>query len=256
MLFGHSDKIKVFKELVDGGYLSHAYLFFGDAQIGKSHFAKLLAYYLEFGKFEEVSDLLIDAAWFLPDEKGTIGIGAVRDVKKFLWQTPLRSPRRLAVIDGAEALTPEAQSALLKIVEEPPPHALLIFIAHDLQVLFPPLLSRLSKIYFPRLSKKEVEEILVGHYKVSVANAKAVALRSFGRMGRALKLLERSGKEAADGLEAELEQKIIDLRGRDIFKNSKKLVWLLDREMLLKRFNLNQNLQRKAVEYQIHHESR
>ncbi|MEK7630061.1 MAG: AAA family ATPase [Patescibacteria group bacterium] len=254
MFFGHGEKIKDFKKLVDKGRLGHAYLFFGDAGIGKFLFAKLLANYLESSEFAISSVPLIDAAFFSPDEKGTIGIPAVREIRNFLRQTPLKSPRRLAVIDNVEALTPEAQSALLKIVEEPPSHALIIFIGHDEQVIFAPLLSRLNKIYFSRFSESEIKKILQEHYDLSAAKAETVAKESFGRLGRAIDII-KGGSENPMTLEAELEGKILELWQKNPFKNSKKLAWMLERESLIKRFDLNKNLQRRAIEEKLHEQS-
>ena len=253
MLFGHTDKLEIFERLVAGEALGHAYLFYGDVAIGKAHFAKLLAYRLEYGNFEIMTEPLIDTAWFEPDEKGTIGIGKIRDIKNFLWQTPLRSKKRLVVVDNAETLTDDAQGALLKIVEEPPAHGTIIFIAHDAQVLVGPLLSRLSKIYFSRLARREIEKVLVGHFKLTAARAKTVALKSFGRIGRAIGII--NGKiEEVPSFERDIEEKIIELWTGDKIRNAKKLAWLIDRESSVKKFNLNQNLQRKAVEYKISHD--
>jgi DNA polymerase-3 subunit delta' len=254
MLFGHGEKIRIFKKLADEGKLGHAYLFFGDAQIGKSYFGKLLAAYLETGIFDLPESPLIDSAVFSPDEKGTLGIGRVREIRNFLWQTPLRSSRRVVLIEDAEALTAEAQGALLKIVEEPPVHGLILFTAHDPQVLLPPLLSRLSKVHFARLAKLELERTLIENFKVAPAKAKAVAADSFGRIGRAIGSLEKKKMKKETRLEDELEEKIVSLRKSDLVKNSKKLSWLLDREALARRFNLNQNLQRKATEHELYNE--
>ena len=253
MLFGHEDKIKAFKKLIGEGKLSHAYLFYGDAQIGKFSFAAALANFLEFGKFEILSEPLVDTKIFAPNDMGTISIDAVRGIKHFLWQTPFRSPKKLAIIDEAQALTREAQGALLKIVEEPPPHGLLIFIASSLEVFSPPLLSRLIKIYFRRLPDEKLEKILIENFNAAPAKAKTIAENSFGRIGLALGLLN-GGKtnEAEDNLENDLENEILALRKRDIFKNAVLIAWLLEKESALKKYNLNKNLQKKAIETKLY----
>lgn len=250
-MFGHEDKIKLFKKLAGEDNLSHAYLFFGDAQIGKFLFAKALANFLENGKFEVAAEPLLDAEVFSSDEKGTIGIDAMRDLKKFLWQTPFRSSRRLAIINEAEKLTPEAQSSLLKIIEEPPRGCFVIFVTYESDVLFPPLASRLTKIYFERMPEAKIEDVLSTHYKISREKAKIVAHESFGRIGRAIDLL--SGKKRGENgdIQSDLEERILFLRKKGIIKNAKILSRLLERETFLKRYNLNQNIQKKAVEYEL-----
>ncbi|MGC9603350.1 MAG: AAA family ATPase [Minisyncoccia bacterium] len=247
-LFGHEERTRAFQKLIRENKLGQAYLFYGDRGVGKGTFARLLAYALENGKFEVATEPLLDASFVLKgEEKNSIGIEKILEVRKFLWQKPLKSPRRLAVIDNAEELTPEAQGALLKIVEEPPEHALLIFVAHDPQVLIPPLLSRFAKVYFPRLSKNEVAKILKEKYGESEKKARDIAAASFGRIGYALELLKLDPK-GEDDLEDFLERSILKLWRENLEKNASLLSWLLDRETLVKRYNLNMNLQRKAAE--------
>ncbi len=249
MLFGHDKKIEAFRKLIREKKLSQSYLFYGDRGIGKSAFANLLAYALETGKFEKTAEPLLDALFVSRGpEESSLGIDRVSEIKRFLWQKPVKSGYRLVVADDSEDLTPEAQGALLKIVEEPPSHALLIFIAHDSSVLLPPLLSRLMKVYFPRLSRPEIAGILLGEFKASKEKAREIANRSFGRLGRALELLQGETEAAEDDLESSLEDKILELRFENLRKNAGILTWLLDRETLVKRYNLNENLQRKAMD--------
>jgi DNA polymerase-3 subunit delta' len=253
MLFGHEEKIQAFARLLEEGNVSHAYLFFGDKGIGKHSFAKLLAYAFEFGAFEERTEPLIDAMFIHPDpETGSIGIDSVRAIKNFVWQTPIRSPRRLVIVDDAEALTPEAQGALLKVVEEPPPHATLVFVASEPQSFTPPLLSRLAKVYFSRLSKDELTEVLVEHFKAPREKAKRVAERSFGRIGKALAMLKGDEKKE-ESIYEEVEKHILEFRGKDVLRNAPIISWLLERETQLKRFNLNPSLQAKAIHEKISH---
>jgi MoxR-like ATPase len=247
-LFGYKNKIGSFTKLIKEKRLSQAYLFYGDRGIGKSIFAKLLSYALETGKFETAIEPLLDASFIVRGpEENSLGIEKILEVKRFLWQKPLKSQYRLAVINNAEDLTPEAQGALLKIVEEPPAHALIIFITHDSQTLLPPLLSRLMKIYFPRLPKAEIAKVLSENHGVNKGRAREVADRSFGRLGRALDLLKGKPEFSEDDLESFLEDKILKLRGENLKKNAEVLNWLLDRETLVKRYNLNMNLQKKAA---------
>ncbi|MCL4403907.1 hypothetical protein M1432_00965, partial [Patescibacteria group bacterium] len=160
MLFGYESKRAAFEKLIKEGKLSQAYLFYGDRGVGKRSFARLLAAALETGKWEEPLAPLVDALFLLPGENGSIGIEAVNEAKNFLWQKPAVSPRRFLLVADSEALTDEAQSALLKVVEEPPEHALIAFVAQNREIFLPPLLSRFAKVYFPRLPSAAVERFL------------------------------------------------------------------------------------------------
>ena len=84
-------------------------------------------------------------------DKSSIGIDAVRTVQQFI---KLRLPtsrgslptRRIILIDTAHILTPEAQNALLKMIEEPPRETYFILTADSLHSLLPTVRSRLQQI--------------------------------------------------------------------------------------------------------------
>lgn len=254
MLVGLEDKIEEFKKVIEENKLRQSYLFFGEPGVGKFAFARCLVNFLESGEFTLTKKLLIDAEIFQPEESGSIGIDSVRRLKKFLYQRPVVSSRRSAVFDSAESLTPEAQNALLKIIEEPPPSSLIIFISRETSVFLPTLASRFTKVYFPALSQKLVAKFLKENFKVDSVQAATIARQSFGRIGRAIEIRnQESGikeQKTGDNIEEYLEKLILSLR-KNIFKNSSKLSWLLEREELLKRYNLNQKLQYRAIQQKI-----
>ncbi len=257
MLYGLEEKIDDFKKAIKKNNLRQSYLFFGESQIGKFTFASSLVNFLENNEFVPPVGKrpLIDAEFFLPDESGSIGIDAVRQLKKFLYQRPVVSSRRSAVFDSAESLTPEAQNALLKIVEEPPQFSLIIFIAHDTSVFSPTLVSRFTKVYFSRLSQKSIEKFLKEKFKLDSDKAALTAKQSFGRIGRAVQLLQsppsKTDTAEPESLSKYLEELILSLR-KNLLKNSSKLSWLLEREELIKRYNLNPKLQFKAIQEKIY----
>lgn len=252
MIFGHEDKKELFIKLVKNGSLGHAYLFYGDPQIGKFFFVKHLANFLEFGKFEPPSSQLVDSLFLEPDSEDKIGIDTFREVKKVLYSKPFRSPKKLVAVNEAEKITEEAQSSILKIVEESPPHITFVFITHDPQSIIPPFISRLTKIYFPRFSKKEVADFLIYRCKLDKQEAARVAEVSFGRIGRALQITgaQKSEKEESS-LKEYIRNKIVNLYFADRVKNANVLSWLLDKELEATRFNLNTNLQKKALDYRL-----
>ena len=257
MLYGLEKKTEDFKKVIGENRLRQSYLFFGEPQIGKFTFAASLVNFLENQEFAVAARPLLDAEFFLPtdqaglpDDSGSIGIEAVKRLKKFLYQRPIASSRRSAIFDSAESLTPEAQNALLKIIEEPPHFSLIIFIARETSVFSATLASRFAKVYFPRLSQKSIEKYLEENFRVDSAKAGLIAKRSFGRIGRAIEIIKQETgggkKEAGDNLGEYIEETILSLR-KNILKNSSKLSWLLEREELIKRHNLNPKLQYRAI---------
>lgn len=247
MLYGFDKRIKEFRALVANNQLGQSYIFFGDPQIGKASFARNLAYFLETGDFNQSEKALIDYFEVVPEsEKNSIGIEAVSQIKAFLSETALISSRRTVIVPEAERLTDEAQAALLKIVEEPPQNALIVLVLPDPIFLTPPLASRCQKIYFPRMSSKEVADILIDSYKIEAGMAKKAALESFGRLGRALAILGYNKDSQSPNADYFGEK--IAAMGKRLPFDSEKLSWLLAREASLKRFNLNANLQQRAAE--------
>ncbi len=248
MLIGHKDKVELFTDLVKRGTLRHAYLFFGDSQVGKRAFADHLAKFLEYGEFVVDRRPLIDALVIEINNDSSIGIEKLREFKRFLFQRPLRSPWRLAIIDDAELLTPHAQASLLKFVEEAPERTVFVFITHNPHTLIPPLVSRLTKLHFRRLSTNKLAAELKEHFKIPSIEAASLAQQSFGRIGRALCL---RGDEEEDTLEKCLRDAILKLYLKDKVRNVKKLSWLVDRETKIKRLQLNPKLQKKAVDVEL-----
>jgi DNA polymerase-3 subunit delta' len=200
MIIGHTDTIADFKDLISRDALGHGYVFFGPAMTGKKMLALGLANFFEVGTFEPPLEhavlqdtKLIDFAFMQsinPDATNSIGIDAVREIKEFLWQRPAVSVRRTLIIDNAELLTTEAQNALLKITEEPPVSSLLILVTSDIESIMPTILSRLPKMYFGTVATATIATWLVERHGLTKAKAEALAQKSFGKPGLAVRLLD------------------------------------------------------------------
>ena len=271
MICGHKDLSDKFIGLVKKGVLGHGYVFFGEPQVGKFSFALALVNFLETGNFDIPAKMLSETLVI----KQT-GIDSVREIKNFLWQKPQNSLKRAVIIDAADSLTAEAQNAILKITEEPPEHSLIILIAANTDNLLPPIVSRLHKIYFGRVSRKEIGDFLASHLKISAAKAEEIAAESYGRPGMALdaankkelkalksdaeKFLKLSGfarsqfiknfieeqKEKPEILDAFFTFLLIRLR-KDAVANHKQIKALLSRFFLIKSYNVNKRLQMEAL---------
>jgi len=271
MLCGHKDLKEGFSVLSKKGNLSHGYIFFGEPQVGKFSFALSLANYLETKEFDLPTRMLSESLIIKES-----GIDCVREIKNFLWQKPQNSPKRTVIIDNADLLTAEAQSAILKITEEPPEHALIILIAGNLNNILPPILSRLQKIYFSRISKNEISDFLIKSLEVEKVKAGELAVLAYGRPGRAIdlmnsenlseademaqKLLRSAGfnrsqfikklvddqKEKPEMLDLFFESLIVILR-KDPVKNHQMIGSVLSRLFLIKSYNTNKRLQIEAI---------
>ena len=166
-------------------------------------------------------NILEECFIILPDEKGIIGIDESKKIGNFLYQKPVLSPKRTVIIKDADNLTPEAQNATLKIVEDSPEASLIIFIAKDESSLLPPLASRLQKIYFSETTAMEKADV------------------SILKMGLE-EIIEK------DKIDEYFKNLIIELR-KDPVKNISRLKEALKRLTLIKMFNTNKKLQLKCL---------
>jgi len=271
MFIGNQHLIRDFKKLAQNNSLAHGYVFFGEPQVGKFGFALSLANYLETGNFDFTSKILSETLVIKE-----IGIDSVREIKSFLWQKPQNAPKRTVIIDNADLLTQEAQGAILKITEEPPEHSLIILVVSNLNNVLPPILSRLQKIYFSRVSSEEIKNLLIDNLNIKTERATEITKLAYGRPGRAINLLNNKiyaeaeelvgkflrlsdfnksqfikqfvedQKEKPELLDLFFENLIVVLR-RDPVKNSPIIKSVLGRLFLIKSYNVNKRLQIEAI---------
>lgn len=209
--------------------LSHAYLLWGyGPQEEKIAIIQEFLLTLEPAPF-------VDSLIIFPVE-GTTGIDAVREAQRFIWQSPIRSLRKTVIIADAATLTREAQDAFLKIVEEPPEHGLVIFVARDPALLSPALQSRFQKLFVPATAAKALPEDV---------RAEADEFLEAGASHRKeilKQILERD--EAAQSLFAAGVMAALD---RDPKKNWRALKEMSYRLMLMGRHTTNRKLQWEAI---------
>ncbi len=114
---------------------------------------------------------------------------------------PFEGARRVFIIDPADDLTVEAQDALLKTLEEPPPSALLMLVTAYPDTLLPTVQSRCRRLRFGPLAEADVAAILAKDEGVEPGRARALAAASGGSVARAL---ADDGGTLADDREAAL----------------------------------------------------
>ena len=148
------------------GRLAHAYLFSGPRGVGKTTTARLLAMAVGCqGEGERPCGLCphcqavqkgvhpdvveIDAA-------SNNSVEDVRELKERILLAPLSAPRKVFILDEAHMLSKSAFNALLKTLEEPPPHVLFVFATTEPERMPPTILSRTQHYRFRRLREEEI----------------------------------------------------------------------------------------------------
>lgn len=76
----------------------------------------------------------------------SIGIKDIRILQKEIFLTPVKSPYKVHVLENARLLTPEAQNALLKVLEEPPSQTIIVLVTDNKNALIPTIQSRCTII--------------------------------------------------------------------------------------------------------------
>jgi DNA polymerase-3 subunit delta' len=125
-------------------------------------------------------------------KKPSIRIARVRAVIQRANTRPFDSPCHVFVFVDAHAMREEAQNALLKLVEEPPAHTVVIFTTTNPESILYTIRSRCQRVRFSPLGTHVVEAVLRDYYGVDEKTARRVAVLSQGSITRAAALAESS----------------------------------------------------------------
>lgn len=213
-LLGHAAAEAAMLEAIEAGRVHHAWLITGPVGVGKATLAYRFARRLLAGGghglavgpespvFRRVAAgthadvLTVERAW---DEKrkrlrAEIVVDDVRAVADFLRLTPAEGGWRIVVLDGAESLNRNAANALLKVLEEPPPRAVLLLTCAAPGRLLPTIRSRCRRLRLAGLDTALVERLLADYLPgMDGAERSRLAALAEGSPGRALALAEEQG---------------------------------------------------------------
>jgi DNA polymerase-3 subunit delta' len=117
-------------------------------------------------------------------KKVSIRIARSRAVIRRANSKPFGSPYNVFVFVDAHLMREEAQNALLKLVEEPPEHCVLILITPNPDTILNTIRSRCQRVSFSPLENQVIETVLIEHYGVSDETAKEAASLSRGETRR------------------------------------------------------------------------
>jgi DNA polymerase III gamma/tau subunit len=124
------------------------------------------------------------------------GIELARDLKKRAYSFPLTGDRKAWILDEVHALTKDAQSAMLKLLEDTPPHVYFFLCTTDPQKLLPTIITRCTEIKVKVVSPTGIKSILeraIKAYRLTVSDdaVSAVVNESDGSPRKALVLLNQ-----------------------------------------------------------------
>lgn len=152
-VIGHAPVKRILEQQLTAAVFPHAYLFIGLEGVGKQALAKeFAAKILQVDHIKAHPDVhIVDAA------TADFEIDSTRQLTDRLSLTPLSGNRTVAIIDNADQLTVQSSNALLKTLEEPSPHTIMILIAGNGNVL-PTVKSRCQVYNFGALTTVQLEQ--------------------------------------------------------------------------------------------------
>ncbi len=136
----------------------------------------------------------------------SIKVEAIRELRELAFAFPASALRRVFVIMDADKMTLQAQNALLKLFEEPPPHLIIVLTAVNAESLLPTVRSRAAELRMGPMSAAETADFLRRkNPKADPAKIASAARLSGGVIGQALALMrKRSQPEELGRLAGEL----------------------------------------------------
>ncbi len=247
LLLGHTDAEATILDAVRAGRMHHAWLITGPEGVGKATLAYRFARRLLAGRPAEDSLALAPSdpvfrrvaanshADMLTIErvmnektkrmKTQIAVEDVRKINGFMSLTPAEGGWRVVVVDGAEDMSPGSANGLLKILEEPPPRAILLLVCAAPGRLLPTIRSRCRRLRLTPLADEPMGQLLTQYLpKLGADDRGRLITLAEGSPGRAMMLVEDEGLKIAmlvDKLLADLPgisvsrgYEIADLLGR------------------------------------------
>ena len=187
--------------------VGQGYIFTGPRGVGKTTTARILAKGLnckdskngnpcnkcnicnEITEYRNLDVLEIDGA-------SNRGIEEIRNLRELIKFSPMNSVYKIFIIDEVHMLTNQAFNALLRTLEEPPPHGKFIMCTTDIHKVPDTIISRCQRFDFNRISIKDIKESIISilakeKVESDTESVEAIAAKSEGSMRDALSILDQ-----------------------------------------------------------------
>ena len=208
-VLGQPYAVRVLENAAADNRLSGAYLFVGPDGVGKAttarQFAKMLcgadseqspvSRAINTGTFPDVRESVpggksqtyrIGQLW--PRSDAGKEFPPEQAVLRDLDFAPINGPRRVFLLQNAEAFNDASGNSILKTLEEPPPYAVFILTAASVGAVLPTIVSRCQVVRFALLPASAIERALTERFGVDAVPARFLASYCEGRLGRAVSL--------------------------------------------------------------------
>jgi DNA polymerase-3 subunit gamma/tau len=237
-LIGQEAMVRTLTNAFSTGRIAQAYMLTGVRGVGKTTTARLIARALNYGDkpTTDMPALTSDDGAILEsrhmdviemDAASNTGVDDVREIIEAARYKPLSARYKVYIIDEVHMLSKNAFNALLKTLEEPPPHVKFIFATTDIRKVPVTVLSRCQRFDLRRLDAA----LLFEHYK------KIAALEGVETEEEALRLIARAAEGSVrDGLSL-LDRAIAHGEGKVSAADVQSMLGLADRSRIIELFD-------------------
>ena len=165
-MYGNEDVKSLFAACIKENRLSHAYMLVGPAGCGKKTLTEAVA--MELARCDGAGEELVAKiasghspdVLTIPTEEKRIGIDTVRSFVSTVYLTPNELDFKMYIFDDADRLTPQAQNALLKIIEEPPKRVYIFLLCQNPGSLLGTVRSRVISVNMQTFEADEIRTYL------------------------------------------------------------------------------------------------
>lgn len=185
------------KNAIAANRLSHAYLFCGPRGVGKTTMARVLARTINDVSADIDGEALNQTLNIIEvDAASNNKVEDAHRIREAVRVPPQTGRYKIFIIDEVHMLSKSAFNALLKTLEEPPPHAIFIFATTEPHKVLPTILSRVQRFDFKPISVSEIVSRLNAvckdeHIKIDDESLHIIARKADGALRDALGLLDQ-----------------------------------------------------------------
>jgi DNA polymerase III subunit gamma/tau len=252
-VIGQEYIIQTLKNAISSGKTAHALIFSGPRGVGKTSTARIVAKALnckdgptnlpcsECTNCQEISEgnsldvIEIDAA-------SHTGVKDIREIIENVRYLPSSGKTKIYIIDEAHMLSQSAFNALLKTLEEPPPHVLFILATTEVQKIPVTILSRCQRYDFKRVSTDNIKDRIklvtfTENININEETIHLIAQESDGSLRDALSLLDQLVATFGTDIKHEEAARILGLLDRQLLRKAVSSIFNKDTKMGLETLN-------------------